>query len=199
MRMSNLMVLAQALFGLSGCAIPSRLAATEGAMRPPAHRERHAMAIRTQSGPLLLVSVPPEVDSTISVSRFSVVTHPGRYFLWIQQPRITFYVEGAGQPLTPPETVFLEFRTQTPQEVASSALSITCDGVQTEAGLTPTAEVTQGMLTTSVFQTFALPVDVVRHLASCTAASLTVGGITATFPPANMARLRAFTAALPRG
>ena len=139
-----------------------------------------------------------EYDAAQDISRYSVTTHRGEYFLWIQKPRLTFFVVSPGPEIDSlPAVVYLIFRTQSPQEVADSRLELDCDGATSPVGVVPSAKVEPGMLTSSLYQTFELPLLAFRHFAACGTGSVSVGGIKAPFTPAQFHELGELAAVLP--
>ncbi|HUQ15871.1 MAG TPA: hypothetical protein VM094_07430 [Gemmatimonadales bacterium] len=69
-------------------------------------------------------------DAVADSTRWSVVTHKGKYFLTVQRPRLTWSAAYAGHELDAqsPREVVLEFRTQEPQAALDSRLAITSGG-----------------------------------------------------------------------
>ncbi len=85
-----------------------------------------------------------ETDAASGLTRVSVTTHPGRYFLWIQRPRLTFFFTyPTAQPAEAPGFISLVYRTQTPQNfdmplrvfadlVACSAVALDVGGIRVD-------------------------------------------------------------------
>lgn len=182
---------------LAGCTLSPRMPALGAQLAPEPTPESRASNASAKPVPVR-APVQFEYDDSADLSRYSVVTHPGKYFLWIQHPRLTFFVVTRGTALTAsPSAVYLVFRTQSPQEVSSSHLQLICDGASSQIEALPTARIEQGVLTNSLYQTFAIPVEQFRHLGSCGSAEVSVGGVRAPFHADNMARLRSLADVLP--
>jgi hypothetical protein len=134
-------------------------------------------------------------DSTEDLSRISVMTHPGRYFLWIQQPQLTwFYVFPGMAPAAPPPEVFLVFRTQSPQSIMDNHLLLTCGDSTTPVPGLPTSRVHTGIQTSSHYLTFSIPTPLFLRFAGCASGALEVGGIRANFSKGQSAQLRTLAA-----
>ncbi len=139
-----------------------------------------------------------EYDSTEDVTRISVTTHRGKYFLWIQKPQVRFFFAYAGRtPVTPPPVVYLVFRTQSPQVVHHTRLTWTCNGATSTIRGTPSSWVDQGPMTVSHYLTFKIPTETFVTMAGCGSATLEVGGVRAPFSRKQLRMLQELSAALP--
>lgn len=133
-----------------------------------------------------------ETDAASGLTRVSVTTHPGRYFLWIQRPRLTFFFTyPTAQPAEAPGFISLVYRTQTPQNFATNRLVLSCDGRPHETGIVPRSLVSPGVFVTSHFLTFDMPLPVFADLVACSAVALDVGGIRVDFAPDQLEALQA--------
>lgn len=140
-----------------------------------------------------------EYDSTEDVTRISVTTHRGKYFLWIQKPQVRFFFAYAGKtPVTPPQVVYLVFRTQSPQVVQHTRVTWTCNGATSTIRGTPSSWVDQGPMTSSHYLTFKIPTETFVTMAGCGSATLEVGGVRASFSRKQLRMLQELSAALPR-
>lgn len=184
---------------VGACALPSGLPPLNRSLVQVAPMQPPPSVVTARpSTPAPQSAIVREYDDTLDLSRYSVTTHRGKYFLWIEKPRLTFFVVSPGRQLDSlPAVVYLIFRTQSPQEVSDSRLQLVCDGVTTLAGGVPTARVVPGMLTTSLYQTFELPLATFRQFAACGTGSVSVGGVEASFSAAQFGELAELTAALP--
>lgn len=162
-------------------------AAPNHARRPPRPTpvpDRHPFAV--------------EYDSAQDLSRVSVRTHRGSYFLWIQKPQLTFFYVHSGRfPAEPPPVVYLIFRTQSPQSVRGNALHLTCDGSTSAVPGLPDSRVEPGVLASSHYLTFKIATEAFIRFSRCRAAALDVGGVRATFNPERLDQLRTLAAGLP--
>lgn len=139
-----------------------------------------------------------EYDAGEDVTRVSVTTHRGQYFLWAQKPRLTFFFVHAGQaPSALPPAVYLVFRTQTPQAVLDNHLQLTCDGATRMTDGLPTSRVVPGILASSHYLTFEIPLPTYLTLCRCGTAEVQVGGVRAPFSPDQIALLGALARELP--
>jgi hypothetical protein len=125
----------------------------------------------------------------------SLTTHKGAYFLWIQRPRLTFFFvhTGTASPAAPP-SVFLVFRTQSPQLPTTNHLDIGCDGRASQVPVTPTFWIAPGAFTTSRHYMYEVPLEHFAPLLACGTAAITVGGVTAPFAQDHLEALREFAA-----
>jgi hypothetical protein len=140
-----------------------------------------------------------EYDSTEDVTRISVTTHRGKYFLWIQKPQVRFFFSYPGRtPVAPPSVVYLVFRTQAPQVVHHTRLTWTCNGATSTIRSTPSSWVDQGPMTSSHYLTFKIPTETFVTMAGCASATLEVGGVRAPFSRKQLRMLQELNAALPR-
>lgn len=113
-----------------------------------------------------------------------MTTHLGRYFLWVQRPRLTFFfVHSHLQPTTLPEVVSLVFRTQSPQDIATNHLGLSCDGHAYDTGIVPRSQVTTGAFVNSHFLTFDIPTAKFAEFIACSKVAVEVGGIQVDFTP----------------
>ena len=134
-----------------------------------------------------------EYDRVSDDTRVSLTTHRGLYLLWIQHPRVTFFYLYHGDiPATPPARVYLVFRTQDPQYPADNRLILECDGTTDAQSAVPTFTLVPGAFRASRYFLYELSLPTVTRFLACGTAAVTVGGITARFPPAKLDALRAF-------
>ena len=130
----------------------------------------------------------PVGDST----RWSVVTHKGKYFLTIQRPRLSWSVAYAGRERgeQSPAEVVLEFRTQEPQVALDRRLRIaSAAGDSLEVGSSG-AFSDPGVLTWSHFMRFAVPCADLARLLESDGVALSVGGIRERLKPDHILALR---------
>jgi hypothetical protein len=130
-------------------------------------------------------------DSLADSTHLALVTHKGKYFLWVQRPRLTWSVIYAGQtPEAAPSEIVLEFRTQNPQVALDSRLIIEMPpGAPLEVPSVK-AYSDPGAMTWSHFLRFALPTaDLARALLNPTL-RLSVGGIRVDFKPDELEAVR---------
>jgi hypothetical protein len=117
-------------------------------------------------------------DSTVDSTRWSLVTHKGRYLLTIQRPRLTWTGARQGrEPGAPASAVVLEFRTQAPQAALDSRLVISSPaGARLELGSSGSSS-DPGVVTWSHFMRFQVPCDELARLLVSGEATIVVGGI----------------------
>lgn len=199
-----------ALF-LSGCALspmmpplsssylsPGTVAAPPPNWRPPPSKSAPETEAPSTPSPGTTPSpIRIEHDSADDLTRVSLMTHRGAYFLWVQRPQVTFFYVYAGQaPAAAPPVVYLVFRTQSPSGVLDNKLHLVCDGATATVPGLPTSRVEQTIQTSVHYLTFAVPTETVLQFSECGAAEVEVGGVRATFSPIQQSDLRAFTADL---
>lgn len=179
-------------------------ACTLSSAMPPLSRDMVQVAPMSQAPASRAVpaeqerSIDREYDDSLDLSRYSVTTHKGKYFLWMQDPRLTFFVVLPGKMLDSlPAVVYLVFRTQSPQEVSDSKLHLSCGTETIVNDVVPRAQVVPGMLTSSLYQTFELPLDAFRQFSACQSGSVVVGGVEAAFGEKQFEQLRELVAVLP--
>jgi hypothetical protein len=155
-----------------------------GPMKPGFEPVRHPPAERP-------IPVLEEYDPALDISRWSVTTHPGKYFLWIRRPRLTFYFEAPGREVAaPPATVEFVFRTQSPQDIVDNHLVFTCDGSSRPSATVPAFSEQQSISTVTQYLLYRMPLDEFVPLARCTSLSAAVGPIAADFSPTQVTALR---------
>lgn len=174
----------QATLGASRASAPAPAAAAllpAPLARPAAHRTRRLI----------------DYDEATDQTRVSLTTHPGKYFLWMQRPRITFFYVYPGATLEhAPATVFLVFKTHDPSAPSSNQLTLRCDGVAEAQALIPEfAFESEAFVTHRVF-TFALPLPTFASLVQCRTPAVQVGDIGEEFSPAQVDALRDFAAGM---
>jgi hypothetical protein len=136
-----------------------------------------------------------EHDAATDQSRVSVTTHRGSYFLWIQHPRLTFFYEYEGAvPAAAPGSVFLVFRTQSPQVPASNRLSVGCDGANQDLAITPVFSIEPSAFTSNRLYMYELSLDQLAQVVACRAVTIAVGDVSAPFNAEQMEALRDFAA-----
>ena len=136
--------------------------------------------------------VRAEYDAVADSTRWSVVTHRGKYFLTIQRPRLTWSAAYAGHRLgaQSPRDVVLEFRTQEPQAALDSRLVITSGGEgRLEVGSSG-AYSDPGVLTWSHFMRFVMPSAELARVLVNEDVTVTVGGISERLKPDHVQALR---------
>lgn len=150
--------------------------------------------------PKSLVPVPPKVehDTAEGLTRVSVMTHRGSYFLWVQKPQVTFFYVYAGDapPAEPPSVVYVVFRTQSPQSIRDNRLTLVCDGVAADVPGLPTSRVEQNYQLSTHFLTFTVPRETIVEFAHCQQAEVEVGGVRAPFTAQQLLNLRGLAAKL---
>jgi len=187
------------LLALSGCAL-------SGAMPPIGVTRAAAASLRAPSPlPVLPTArtsdrgdrIAREYDAASNQTRVSVTTHRGVYFLWIQHPRLTFFYEFAGAtPAQVPPSVFLIIRTQSPQVPATNRLSLVCDGVRQELGVTPTFTLEPGAFTSNRQYMYELPLEQFAHLVACHSVTIALDQVKAPFKVEQLEALRGFAGRL---
>lgn len=136
--------------------------------------------------------VRAKYDAVADSTRWSVVTHKGKYFLTWQRPRLTWSAAYTGHELDAqsPREVVLEFRTQEPQVALDSRLVITSGaGGRLEVGSSG-AYSDPGVLTWSHFMRFGVPCAELARVLVEENVSVTVGGIREQLKPDHVRALR---------
>ncbi len=136
-----------------------------------------------------------------ALTRVSVATHPGSYFLWIQKPQLTWFyvVNDSLQPPAPVSTVYLVFRLQSPQGIAHNRLTLVCNGVGAEVAGAPDSRLESHVQTSSHFLTYAIPRETFLAFAGCAKQEVQVGGVTVAFDAMASAKLTALAEGMPGG
>ena len=131
-------------------------------------------------------------DAVADSTRWSVVTHKGKYFLTIQRPRLTWSAAYAGHELDAqsPREVVLEFRTQEPQAALDSRLAITSGGGEGLEVGSSGAYSDPGVLTWSHFMRFGVPCAELARVLVDEDVTVTVGGISERLKPDHVRALR---------
>jgi hypothetical protein len=203
MHRAILIALTPSAIVLSACALPSALPSFEAtapasrAPAPPASAVARLPARVSvgQGAPLVT-----ETDSATHQGRVSLTTHRGKYFLWIQHPRVTFfYVYEGAAAAHPPASIYLVFRTHDPQAPSSNRLTLVCDGAEHPQAVEPTFAFEQGPMTSSRVFTYELSLETFATFTMCDHAAVRVGDITATFDADRITQLRAFAGGMPVG
>jgi hypothetical protein len=178
---------------LGGCALSGELPPlTQNLLSPAGARAGLDVTPFAPSSDRSTAAIEREFNSAEDLSRVSVTTHGGAYFLWVQRPRVTFFFVHTGRELAePPGTVYLVFRTQSPQGVANNHLELTCDGSSEFTPGLPTSRVVPGAFTSSHYLTFPLDPRVFLRFAQCGSGTVEVGGVRASFSPKHLAKLQA--------
>lgn len=136
--------------------------------------------------------VRAKYDSAVDSTRWSVVTHKGKYFLTWQRPRLTWSVAHAGRELggQSPGEVVLEFRTQEPQVARDSRLVMASGGEERlEVGSTK-AYSDPGVQTWSHFMRFEMPCAELARVLVSEDVTVTAGGIREHLKPDHVRALR---------
>jgi hypothetical protein len=131
-------------------------------------------------------------DSVADSTQLAVVTHKGKYFLWIQHPRLTWTVSYAGrQPgIDPPGEIILLFRTQNPQAARDNRLVLEIAPGERIEVASVSAYSDPGPMISSHFMRFPIPTsELARALVNQTM-TLSVGGIRVQFKPDQMEAVR---------
>jgi hypothetical protein len=181
---------------LTRCALPNTMppfATTASAARAPAPPASAKAQLRALGTVRSRSRTRAERDSATDQTRVSLTTHHGTYFLWVQNPRITFFYVYSGRSLEhAPPSVFLVFRTHEPQVPSTNQLTLNCDQVDEPQAATPTFAFEPRPLVTNRVFTYELPLAIFARFAGCNTAALRVGEITAHFSASQLAELRAF-------
>jgi hypothetical protein len=189
--MKVLLLLASLL--LSGCALSGNMppiglyhaapgAPANGALVTPLPGSRRFNHAR----PFLV-----ERDSTATLTRVSVTTHPGSYFLWVQKPRLTFFfVSSKLEPGVLPEVISLVFRTQSPQYFDTNHLVLWCNGKSTEMPIVPRSLLEYGIFVDAHSLTFDIPLPLYSQFIACHDVNVEVGGIRVLFTLEQLEALR---------
>lgn len=131
-------------------------------------------------------------DSVADTTHLALVTHKGKYFLTIQRPRLTWWVDYRGHTpgAEPPAIVTLEFRTQAPQIALNARLTVTF-------GMGESFEVTSagafsdpGVQTWSHYMRFPVPCQALAAALVSDQVTVTVGGIVERLKPDEIHALR---------
>lgn len=138
-----------------------------------------------------------QYDTATNQTRVSLTTHQGNYFLWIQQPRLTFFYVYDGATIShAPATVLLVFRTVNPQIPNTNRLMLTCDGVTQDLEITPTFWLEPGALTTSRHYMYEMSTGTFARLLGCNSTSVAVSDVRASFSADQLEALRDFAAGM---
>lgn len=191
-----------------GCALPTLMPPLDrsylqsGSVAAPPSSWRGSTEPPRPDAPRTTAPKPPTVehDSAEDLTRVSIVTHHGKYFLWMQQPQVTFFYVYAGDipPVEPPAVVYLVFRTQSPQSIHDNKLTLVCDGIPAQLPGLPTSRVDQNYQLSSHFLTFSVPLTTFLEFAACRTAEVEVGGVNAPFTEQQLLNLEGFAASIPR-
>jgi len=156
------------------------VAALTGAAAPPVRSAEPHRKVRAK------------YDAVADSTRWSVVTHKGKYFLTIQRPRLTWSVGYAGheRDAQMPREVVLEFRTQEPQAALDSRLVITSGGGGRLEVRSSGAYSDPGVQTWSHFMRFGVPCAELARVLVDEDVTVTVGGIRERLKPDHVRALR---------
>ena len=142
---------------------------------------------QTAAGALGLSTYDSLADST----HLAVVTHKGKYFLWIQRPRLTWTVAYAGRtPAEPPREVLLDFRTQNPQSPGDNHLVIESPSGERLELNSVGADTRAGPMVGNLFMDFLIPTAELARVMGGTSMMLSVGGIKVRFKREQVEALR---------
>lgn len=171
------------------------------AVPPPSWRMAAPPPPSTKAeAPKALKATPPMVehDTADDLTRVSVMTHRGAYFLWIQKPQVAFFYVYAGQtpPPEPPAVVYVVFRTQSPQSIHDNRLTLVCNGVSADVPGLPTSRLEQNYQLSTHFLTYAVPRETILEFAQCRQAEVEVGGVRASFTAQQLLDLQGLAAKL---
>jgi hypothetical protein len=130
-------------------------------------------------------------DSLTDSTHVAVVTHKGKYFLWIQHPRLTWTVAYAGRsPVEPPAQILLDFRTQDPQSPGDNHLVIeSASGERLELNSVG-ADSRAGPMVGNLFMNFLIPSTELARVLGGDKLTLSVGGIRVKFKKEQVEALR---------
>jgi hypothetical protein len=182
--------------------VPLLLAIAACTAAPPPLPPGPLVAVATgESGTILLPRarafdderpVTSHYDGTTDSTTVAVVTHGGRYFLWIQRPRITVRFRYAGHHLaTVPSDVVFDVRVQHPQQPDVSTLEIDPAGGGRPVRVSRvTFHSKEDVLVTNLDYAFDVPVAAFARLIRSGTLALTLGGVEATFGGSQMEALR---------
>jgi hypothetical protein len=130
-------------------------------------------------------------DSLTDSTHLAVVTHKGKYFLWIQHPRLTWTVAYSGRtPGEPPREVLLVFRTQDPQSPRDNHLIIeSASGERLELN-SISADSRAGPMVGNLLMNFLIPTAELTQALAGEKMKLSVGGIGVKFNSDHILALR---------
>lgn len=135
--------------------------------------------------------VTSRYDGTLDSTTVAVVTHGGRYFLWIQRPRITVRFRYGGRHLADvPSDVVFDVRVQRPQQPDVSTLVLAPNGGPAVHVARVTFHSKEDVLVTNLDYAFDVPVAAFARLIRSGGLTLALGGVRATFDGAQMEALR---------
>jgi len=130
-------------------------------------------------------------DSLTDSTHLALVTHKGKYFLWIQHPRLTWTVAHAGRtPVEPPPEILLDFRTQDPQSPRDNHLLIESPSGERLELNSVSADTRAGPMVGNLFMNFLIPTPELARVLGGTSIRLSVGGIEVKFKADQVAALR---------
>ncbi|HEY9014319.1 MAG TPA: hypothetical protein VIM84_04595, partial [Gemmatimonadales bacterium] len=132
-------------------------------------------------------------DSLTDSTHLAVVTHKGKYFLWIQKPRLTWTTAYAGRTpaAEPPLVVVLEFRTQAPQAARDSRLVLQPASGDPIEVVSAGGYGEQGPITSNHYMRFIIPAADLAAVLAGQSFRLSVGGIRVSFKSTEIYALRA--------
>ena len=130
-------------------------------------------------------------DSLTDSTHLAVVTHKGKYFLWVQHPRLTWTVAYAGRtPAEPTREIRLDFRTQDPQSPGDNHLLIESPSGERVELNSVSADSRAGPMVGNLFMDFLIPTAELARVLGGTSMRLTVGGIEVKFNADQVEALR---------
>ncbi|MEO8633978.1 MAG: hypothetical protein ABI587_01765 [Gemmatimonadales bacterium] len=136
----------------------------------------------------VLQAYDPTSDSTTR----SVEVQRGRYFLHFHKPRVAVALAYRGREApAEPDSVLIEFRTQSPQYTATNVLTLTGPGDLHLLAAATRSRVHTHIQTTDHTLTFVLPAAELRPLLTTTKARLEVGGVKVDLKRDQLAALEA--------
>lgn len=137
-------------------------------------------------------------DSISDSTTRSVEVQRGRYFLHFHKPRVTVAVAYPGQvPPAEPDSVLVEFRTQSPQYTSTNVLTLTAPGGRRVVAVATRSRVYTHIQTTDHTLTFVLPAAELQPLLAATKAGMEVGGVKVDLKRAQLEALAALLAPPP--
>ncbi len=136
-------------------------------------------------------AVTSDYDGTLDSTTVAVVTHPGRYFLWIHRPRITVRFRYPGHRLeaVPSDMVF-DIRVQHPEQPQVSTLVLTPSSGPAVRGSEVVYHSREDVLVTNLDYAYAVPITAFARLIRSEDLTLALGDVKAKYDGAQMEALR---------
>lgn len=175
---------------LSGCALSPLMPpmSRADAVVAPVPLARRAPPARHTAPVAPIVS---SYDSSLTLTRWSVTTHPGLFFLWIRRPRLTFYFDTPGRDVgASPATVEFVYRTQSPMDIVDNRLAFDCAGERRAEPVTPVFSEDLSANTVTQYLLYRLPLADFAAIADCASLTAVVGTAQVEFSDAQRAALR---------